>query len=79
MWELKIEKTENGFILSHKEEIDDNEVKIVKEVVEEVNDDEKEAMTKLLERVTEYFGIQYDKYAKDNLEITWNKKGHSTE
>jgi transposase len=75
MWELKIEKTENGFILSHKEEIEEEKFEIIKEVIEE-GDDEKETMKRLLERVAEYFGVRYDKYAKDNLSIAWDKKGH---
>ncbi len=75
MWELKIEKIENGYVLSHNEEIEDGKFKTIKEVVEEKGDDERETMTRLLERVAEYFGIQYDKFAADNLNITWNKKG----
>jgi len=75
MWELKIEKIENGYVLSHKEEIEDDRFEIKKEVIEENGDDEKETMTRLLERVAEYFGIRDDKYAKDNLNINWNKKG----
>ncbi len=72
---MKIEKIENGFVLSHKEEIEDGKFKTTKEVIEEADNDEKETMTRLLERVAEYFGIQYDKFAADNLNITWNKKG----
>ncbi|KKP67579.1 MAG: hypothetical protein UR66_C0013G0022 [Candidatus Moranbacteria bacterium GW2011_GWE1_35_17] len=75
MWELKIEKIENGFIMSHREEIEDDKFIIRKEVIEEEFDDEKKTMTQLLERVAEYFGIQEDRYGKDNLKITWNKKG----
>ncbi|HBR78937.1 MAG TPA: hypothetical protein DEA46_00725 [Candidatus Moranbacteria bacterium] len=75
MWELKIEKIENGFIMSHEEEIDDDRFEIKKEVIEEEGEDEKETMTRLLERISEYFGIQDDKYASDNLKISWNKKG----
>jgi len=76
MWELKIEKIENGYILSHDEEIEDGKFKTAKEVIEEKGDDEKEAMTQLLEKVSEYFGVQYDKFAADNLNVTWDKKGH---
>jgi len=74
MWEIKIEKIENGFILSHKDEKEDGVPEITKEVIEEC-DDEKETMTRLLERVAEYFGIGHDKFAGDNLNITWTKKG----
>lgn len=75
MWELKIEKIENGFILSHKEEIEENNIVAVKEVLED-DEGEKETMTRLLERVSDYFGIGYDKFEADNLKITWDKKGH---
>jgi hypothetical protein len=74
MWELKIEKIVNGFILSREEEREENKAEVVKETIEE-GDDERETMTRLLERVSGYFGIHYDKYAKNNLNITWNKKG----
>lgn len=76
MWELKIEKIENGFILSHKEEIEENNVVLVKEVLEEDDNGEKETMTRLLERVSDYFGVKNNKFAEDNLKITWDKKGH---
>lgn len=75
MWELKIEKINNGFILSYEAESDEDKIEIVREVIEEC-DDENETMTRLLERVGEYFGSHYDKYAENNLNITWNKKGH---
>lgn len=75
MWKLRIEKIENGYILSHDEEVEDNVFETMKEVIEE-EDDEKVAMKRLLEKVAEFFGIQYDKYAEKNLNITWDKKGH---
>jgi hypothetical protein len=79
MWELKIEKIENGYVLSREEEIEDGKFKTIKDVVEEREDDEKETMTRLLERVAEYFGIQHDKFAADNLNIIWNKKGSKSQ
>jgi hypothetical protein len=73
--ELKIEEVNNGYILSHEAEIEDGKFKVLKDVIEEERD-EKETIKRLLEKIAEYFGVHYDKYAKDNLNILWNKKGH---
>jgi len=82
--ELKIEKTNNGFILIWEEEWEDGTPHVTKEVIEENDlensfiDSEKVTMSKLLERVSDFFGITYDKWSKENLNIKWNKRGHKT-
>ena len=78
MWELKIEKIENGYLLSHDEEWEEGKFGTVKEVIEE-GGDEKETMSRLLYQVSEYFGFHHNKYAKDNLRISWDKKGRGVE
>ena len=80
MWSLNIQKVTNGFILSWDEESEllnksgELEMIEIKEVI--TDDDEKEEMKKLLERVADFFGMNYEKYKEDNLNITWDKKGH---
>lgn len=77
IWEILISKAENGFILNYTEEHEDGSTQ-VHEVIED-NDNEKEAMEKLLYRLADYFGMHNDRYAKDNLNITWDKKGDKAE
>ena len=75
-WSIKISKASNGFVLYFPEETFPVAGSFL-EVIEE-DRDEKETMTRLLEKVAEYFGIPHDKFAKDNLRISWNKKGSKT-
>ena len=74
---LEIEKISNGFLLSWEEEIEDRVFRNEKETIEETDNPngEKEAMTKLLYRISDYFGVSYDKWKENNLKISWNKKG----
>jgi hypothetical protein len=86
-YEMNIKKIKNGFIV---EMHSDEESLPVIEVIEEIetasdgelfrtNDEEKMALGKLLIRVAEYFGMQYDKFSNNNLSITFNKKGGKLE
>ena len=68
-WKITITKAANGYILSS-EEAEGG----VTEVLEEKST-EKETMTDLLYKVAEFFGMNHDKFAKDNLNITFDKKG----
>lgn len=79
---IEIEKVENGFILTWDENecIDDVEsYKKCKEVIEENESNENETYTKLLERIADFFGKNYDRYSPTNLNIAWDKKGHKLE
>lgn len=73
MIELSIRTSSNGFILWHHDE----EGRI-EEVIED-RDDELEAMARMLEKVAEYFGYQYDKFGSENLEISFTGKGHKVD
>jgi len=75
-WDCEIEKVENGFVVSHKEEVDDEYIRVEKRVMEEDNHDEKKCMEVLLYHIAEYFGLQYNKFGKENLNISWDKQGH---
>jgi hypothetical protein len=80
--ELRIIRAENGWIL-YWEEYTDEGIVMMREVIAE--DDlelmsmEKESMTRLLYRIAEYFGQLQDKYSKNNLNITWDKRGSRVE
>ena len=74
---LEIEKCENGWIVKNYDEQEEGKFIPVKELI--VDTDNREGMTNLLMKVAEYFGVNYDKYGSDNLEISWSKKGHKLE
>lgn len=79
MRELKIIEANNGYILSSMILIDDDgELELFQEVIEE-RDDTNELFRRLLERVAAYFGMEYNKFGSDNLNITFDKKGHKVE
>jgi len=77
-YKIEIEKADNGFILSYLEDTDDDLATEIKELIEIDDDaeDEREAIKRLLEQVAVHFGCSYDKFAKDNLEISFTKRGH---
>ena len=78
MLELRISTANNGFILYSKVETEDNVWVEEMEVVEETND-EHDLFRRMLEKVAEYFGITYNKYGHDNINITFDKKGCKVE
>ena len=80
MLKLTIEQIDNGFILSfhggYKNEKEVIEITTSIEGYEEDEEYEKHrAMTKLLERIAIFFGITYDGFSENNLNIQWNLKG----
>jgi hypothetical protein len=82
--EIIVEKTSNGYILKNKYlyEVNDKGVEIYlteTEVIEEQESDEKECLKRLLERVAETLGFVYDKYGKENISITFDRKGSKVE
>lgn len=90
---LTIEQTNNGYILSWQEEglerrpslsaISETypETLVFREQKEVIEGDEEDnkVIEKLLYRVAEFFGAPYEKYGENNLNISWNKKGHKLE
>lgn len=72
---LQIKEVSNGFLLEWSEPDEVFDELDIREVIEEGND-EKETMTRLLEFVAEHFGIIHSKWEKDNLRISWDKKGY---
>ncbi len=74
MLNLKIERVENGYVLTYPDF--DGEGKDIMSVnVIEDKEIDKDTMTILLEWIATYFGENYDKFKEDNLNIQWNKKG----
>jgi hypothetical protein len=78
--ELKIVRTDDeGFIIKiETPNIDENGLFLgMEETVEIVNnEEEKESIINLLYKVADWCGYNYDKYSKENINITWDKKGH---
>jgi len=77
MKELKIIEAENGYILES--EYYETDIRLVKEykVVEDVHSEPD--LIRLLENVAEHFGYGYDKWGKENINITFDKPGHKVE
>ena len=93
-WKVNITKAENGFIMSWKENLDDNTTVIRRHVSEETYyydseylmyeelqgvDSEKVAFTRMVYALADHFGFTYNKYGSDNLKITWDSKGEKLE
>jgi hypothetical protein len=81
---IEIRKVDNGYILSETNlyEINEKGVKVYNtntEVIEEDDDGEKACLKKLLERIAETCGYDYDKFGLENLNITFDKKGHKVD
>lgn len=78
MRELRIKEVSNGFVLSWwYRETEDREVTDM--VVVEDTGDEHDLFQRFLEKVAEHFGYTYDKWGKENLSITFDRKGHKVE
>ncbi len=72
----------NGFIIKENiyDHTDDDGKDIFDEKVSIINmDSDKEDLTKVFELIADWFGYSYDKYGKENLKISWDKKGHRVE
>lgn len=90
-WKITIHKVDNGYILEFPNEIiiDDERTEVVteKEVVEMsydhddankfmTDDEEKICLGRMLERIADHFGVMYQKFDANNLNISFDKKGH---
>ena len=71
---IEITSSSNGYIITWEEPYEENNMIQNTEVIEEMDDDNR-AMKVLLERVAEHFGYKYDKFGKNNLNITFDLKG----
>ena len=78
-YKTTIKKVDNGYILETPTDTDERDGQYTSYEVVECNGDEKETMTRLLEAVADYFGEGYNKFAKDNLNLTWDKPGHKVD
>ena len=72
---LGIKECENGFVLMYQVEVRD-EVWETEYIPIEDRGDEEDLFRRLLEKVAEYFGLEYNKWGSDNLNITFDRKGH---
>lgn len=77
---IKIERVANGFLVREAYEDEPGSYSEIVQVFEENEvEGKKEVMGRLLEYVADYFGLGYDKHSKQNLKISWNRKGHKVE
>jgi hypothetical protein len=87
MQTIIIKQIDNGFVIESKYPEMDTQVYAVTEndITTEENDlykttdEEKVCIAKLLKKINELIGIDYDKWDKENLNITWDKPGHKIE
>lgn len=83
---IEIKKVGNGYVIKSFFWHDTSERgdMIIREEVEVIEEEageeaENESLKRLLERIAELTGYQYDKFGKENLNITFDKKGHKVE
>lgn len=77
MIKTTIREAENGWIVIQEIKTDEG-VDTHRHVVE-YDDGDNEGMAKLLKLVAELNGCKYNKYRDDNLNISFDKKGHKLE
>lgn len=78
---LNIEKVENGFIFEWLEQVEEDKWKAKKELIE-VDfdlDPDKEGWIRVLKYVAEHFGVSYDRFGENNLQISFEGKGHKVD
>ena len=80
-WEITIKRVDNGFLLtapanSEDETATENIVEFLNREVSTEEEDEQNTVKRMLTKVAEYFGYNYDKWSKTNLKISWDDKGH---
>lgn len=74
---LNIEQVENGWILSRREQTEENKWVTVKELI--LDETEYEGIRSLLMAVNDFFGKNYDKYGSNNLKISFDGLGSKVE
>ena len=75
MRDLKIKECETGFVLMYGVETRDDVWETVYVPIED-SGDEHDLFRRLLERVADHFGYEYNKYGFENLNIKFDKTGH---
>ncbi len=73
---ITIESVLNGYIISWEELDSEGKPEICKVLFAEATEGADMNLTKLLYSVAEHAGYTYDKFKEDNLNITFDKKGH---
>ena len=68
---IQIETADNGIILKVKQDSEDTDVNVF-----QYNDDSRDALKECLENIATMLGYDYDKYGKENINISFDKKGH---
>lgn len=69
MWDLKITRGENGYLLEHDDEYDDGEPRKTFDVIQDDEDDEMNSGEGLLWYIMEHFDLGGSKFDKKRLAI----------
>jgi len=82
-----IKQIENGFLVESKDPGTDMQAYAL--IIDNISDDEREkfkvndenkiCVARLLDKINDLVGVSYDKFSKENLNITFDKKGHKVE
>ena len=82
-----IKQIENGFLVELKDPGTDMQAYAL--IIDNISDDEREkfkvndenkiCVARLLDKINDLVGVSYDKFSKENLNITFDKKGHKVE
>ena len=78
MRELTIKESATGFVLMYDVEVRDDVWETEYIPIEDIGD-ENDLIRRFLEKVAEHFGAHYNKYGKENLNITFDKRGYKVE
>ena len=77
---ITIQETDNGYIITNKYTVEDGKEEIGSyRVVEDYDDDEQDTIARLLYEIAVCLGVEYNKWSKGNLSISWDKKGYKLE
>ena len=78
---IEIHKTGDGFILKQNiwEETNKEGVKLYSEDVEVIEGCEEKGFATLVEKLSQACGFPYNKHGKENIRVSWDKKGHKLE
>ena len=77
---ITIETMDNGYIVRNEYPQNDDEAMVTggavfqEDACEQTN--ERQAVIEMLTHVAELLGFTYDKYKEDNINISFDKKGH---
>jgi len=76
MQKIEIKTTDNGYIVSVRYKDHESQNCEMTYAVEEIAGDEQETVSKLLLKIASLLGFEYDKFSENNINISFDRKGH---